>query len=235
MDLELQSYEAMWTTEKDSWLLERNRDGGLLPLRRGRPPQALVIENVALAAEVCRRMQAAGVEVVGVIGREMASASAAEAQLRQVHPTESSLREVKYDADRGEVSLQVFVASATDEKLRIFIADLAPLSSERLSAVRAGLTMDDFYTLLTFARRCALASVREGKVEIATDGVVALTAIDAERVDWRDMAVLRPRCLPLRSKAQVPTPARSSSMQLSGLTARQVRFCDGSPTNLSIA
>jgi hypothetical protein len=189
MDRKLESYEAMWTTEKDSWLLERSRSGSLLPMRRGRPPHALVIEDDELAAEVCRRMQAAGVEVVGVIGREIASASAAEAQLRQVHPADSPLRQVKYDSDRGEVSLHTFVASATDDTLRMFVGNLALLSSEGLSAVRAALTMDDFYTLLTFARRSALASVREGRVQIATDGVTALTAIDAERIDWRDMAV----------------------------------------------
>jgi hypothetical protein len=189
MDRELESYKAMWTTEKGSWFLERTRKGGLLPLRRGQPPNALVIEDDELAAEVCRRMQAAGVEVVGVIGREMASASAADAQHRQVHPADSPLRKVKYDSDRGEVSLHRFVASPTDEKLRVFVGNLVTLSAESLSAVRAGLTMDDFYTLLTFARRRALASVREGKVEMAADGVTALSAIDAERVDWRDMAL----------------------------------------------
>lgn len=49
--------------------------------------------------------------------------------------------------------------------------------------------MEDFYTLLAFTGRCALASLR-GRTEPSLQAALAaLTAIDQERVDWRDVAV----------------------------------------------
>lgn len=55
--------------------------------------------------------------------------------------------------------------------------------------VRSSLTMDDFYTLITFAQRCVLAALRNedpAAVEAAFD---ALSAIDLTRVDRRDVVV----------------------------------------------
>lgn len=190
MESELEPYRAMWSTEKDMWVLERTRGGGLLPMRRGDPPHALLIEDDDLAVEVCRRMQVAGVEVVGVIGREMAEATASEVQHRLAHrDKESPLRDIAYDPIRGDLSLHTFVTSHTDSILRDFAKGFGSLAPDRQGAVRASLTMDDFYTLLTFARRCAIASLRERNAGIGADGVTAVTAIDAERVDWRDVTV----------------------------------------------
>jgi len=49
--------------------------------------------------------------------------------------------------------------------------------------------MDDFYTLLAFARRSALAALRSGDPLPIRDGLTALTAIDGNRVDHRDVSV----------------------------------------------
>jgi hypothetical protein len=40
MESELESYRAKWSSEKDMWVLERTRGGGLLPMRRGDPAAA---------------------------------------------------------------------------------------------------------------------------------------------------------------------------------------------------
>jgi hypothetical protein len=57
MESELETYRAMWSTEKDDWVLWRSPDGSLLPIRRGDPPSALLIEDYVLNAELCRHME----------------------------------------------------------------------------------------------------------------------------------------------------------------------------------
>ena len=62
---ELSEYEHLWTTDKDKYVLVGSEGGGLLPVELGgKDPMALLIEDDALANEVCRRMQEAGVKVV---------------------------------------------------------------------------------------------------------------------------------------------------------------------------
>ncbi len=68
------------------------------------------------------------------------------------------------------------------------MSEYEALLADRQTSVRASLTTDDFYTLLTFTRRSALAALR-GNPASAREGVVALTATDAQRVDWRDVTV----------------------------------------------
>lgn len=55
-------FQAMWTTEKDDWILRESRDGGVLIIHE---PSASVtlIENELTAAAVRSRMRAAGVRV----------------------------------------------------------------------------------------------------------------------------------------------------------------------------
>jgi hypothetical protein len=67
--------------------------------------------------------------------------------------------------------------------------------------------MDDFYALLTFARRRALEAPRNGHTTPALAGLTALTTIDAERVDWRDVSVAAP---PFSRTSCATRQARSS-------------------------
>ena len=59
--------------------------------------------------------------------------------------------------------------------------------------MRARLRQQDFYTLITFARRIALSSIRTGDGGDGGGGLVAsaydaLSAIELDRVDWRDVS-----------------------------------------------
>jgi len=49
--------------------------------------------------------------------------------------------------------------------------------------------MDDFYTLLAFAQRTAVRSLREDSAALAAAGVPALPLVATDRVDWRDLSV----------------------------------------------
>jgi hypothetical protein len=55
--------------------------------------------------------------------------------------------------------------------------------------MRAGLTMDDLYTVLRYADRRAFAAIRSGDGHAVGDAFDAVSAIDVERVDWRDVAM----------------------------------------------
>jgi hypothetical protein len=124
------------------------------------------------------------------IGREMADAIDAENRHRRAHGKGvSPLHGIAYDPWRGEVYLHTFVDSPVDEELRKFVSSYSALDAESMARVRASLTMDDFYTLVTFARRCAVSAMRDPDQARAQDGVVALTAVDAQRLDWRDVSV----------------------------------------------
>lgn len=60
---DLSEYVAMWTTQTDRWEL-RGRPDRLLPVAKGDPPMAQIIEDDEVAKIVIGKMLAAGVEVV---------------------------------------------------------------------------------------------------------------------------------------------------------------------------
>jgi hypothetical protein len=72
-----------------------------------------------------------------------------------------------------------FVPSETDARIREFLAHGDP----------AELDEDDGYTLLTFVRRSVLGVMRGHEDASLDEARVALRAIDADRVDYRDVIV----------------------------------------------
>lgn len=122
-----------------------------------------------------------------VLGSEVAAAERAEKSYwRRAGKAASPLAEFAYNAE--EASLERFQSSETDQRLREFVAGYREAGDGSRQAIRDALTMDDFYTLLTFARRCTVAAVRATDSAILRDGIDALAAIDQERVDPRDHA-----------------------------------------------
>jgi hypothetical protein len=53
--------------------------------------------------------------------------------------------------------------------------------------MRSAIRMKEFYTLLEFASRAAVFAIRERSRAWVIDGLTAITMIEAERVDWRDI------------------------------------------------
>lgn len=95
---------------------------------------------------------------------------------------ESPLAGVVYDGRRGEFDLHRFVPSDTDDEIRAFLGRYTP-------DMQPALTEGDFYTLLNFARRTALAVIRGADEARLQDARAAIAAVDEDRVDWRDVAV----------------------------------------------
>jgi hypothetical protein len=119
----------------------------------------------------------------------MAQAVAAEEAARATRTRSSPLAGVTYDPWAGELDLARFVPNATDVAIRTAVEQWHRLSPEAFAEIRSSLGMEDLYTLLTFARRSAVCSLRPDGTDWAVAGALALPAVACERVDWRDVTV----------------------------------------------
>jgi hypothetical protein len=156
----------------------------------------------------------------------------------------SPLGYVAYDRWRGELSLHTFVESDVDHQLDEFLAGYAGLEASTRRSVRDSLTTDDFETLLAYAKRRALVALRTRDAAAARDGLAALTAIDAERVDHRDVVVAaalvsyasssvnadsrEPRGEPVRVLARLLAAARTTASNSRAKAVQTIAFREAS-------
>lgn len=115
----------------------------------------------------------------------MAAARAAENRHQAIPRGTSPLDGVTY---QGDLSLLRFSPVPVDEFVDEFVDRFEASSPEDRARQRSALTMRDFYTLLAYARRVVLRALRSGDDSVARRGVIALTVVDSDRVDWRDVA-----------------------------------------------
>jgi hypothetical protein len=124
-----------------------------------------------------------------VIGQQVADARSAEERHRQSHPDVTSpLNGTHY---RGhEFGLLQFVDSPVDDVVEALCRRFEVADEPERDRLRAALTADDLYTLVTFARRSAVRSLRGDAREPARLGMLALEQmIDRTRLDHRDALV----------------------------------------------
>lgn len=89
--------------------------------------------------------------------------------------------------DRSATVLWRWVDAPQDAVLREFLRDYSRAVDP--AAIRASLSEGDFYTLMTFARRCVLAALRNSAPATVLLAFEALSVIELDRVDWRDVTV----------------------------------------------
>ena len=124
------------------------------------------------------------------IGREMALAAEAEAlHRREQGDLTSPLDGVSYGRFSDTTGLHRHDPSSVDETIRSFVRGYAALPPAEQTRVRAALRMEDFYLLLTFARRCTVAALRNQDSTLTGDATIAIAAIDGNRVDYRDVII----------------------------------------------
>jgi hypothetical protein len=119
----------------------------------------------------------------------MAAAIDVERRRQAADHGRSPIEGVHYDGAAGEFDLFRYVESSTDQDLRAVVENAWASTDEAVALTRSALTQDDMYTLLSFARRCALAALRERSSVKVVSGLHALVLVEAERIDWRDAAV----------------------------------------------
>ena len=174
---------------------------------------------------------------VYVIGREMAKAAEAEKRRQQQGPRESPLPKQGYDFWHGDQSLFDPAPSPLDDVLRQVVRKYAAIEPQQRAAIRESISMDGFYTLMTFASRSAVFAIRERNVAFVRDGLTAIAMIDQERVDFRDI----PTNLPLLYHAATRIGADADGMfrQIGRLSETEVgeqivRFAEWPPERRSL-
>lgn len=125
-----------------------------------------------------------------VIGTQMAAASAAQQRHEKAHgQLPSPVRHLSYSAT--ECRLWRWSDSPVDSLIETKVATFAGLGDAERNSMRDRLSMDDFYTLLTFTRRCVLAALRNGDASKLEPAFAALAMIELERIDWRDLMMAK--------------------------------------------
>ena len=125
-----------------------------------------------------------------VLGEQLAKAMEVEQQRKPRGGTgKSPMPNGEYDFWRGETYLINPAPSALDSKLRELCRNFAKGGAVSRAKTRASISMDEFYTLLTFSKRAAVFGIRERNAAWLVDGLTALSMIELDRVDFRDVIV----------------------------------------------
>jgi hypothetical protein len=119
----------------------------------------------------------------------MAAATEVEQRHQAVSHGPSPLAGISYDAAAGEFGLFQFVESPTDQHVNAVVGTAWASQDADIALTRNTLTQHDLYTLLNFARRCALAALRDQSSAHVVNALRAMALVDPERIDWRDAAV----------------------------------------------
>lgn len=99
----------------------------------------------------------------------------------------SPLADVRYSSRAYD--LVRFEPDPADILIARVLDQVRSLRAEALSEMRSSLTADENYLLLTFARRQAARALRDHDLTSATDAIAALTLVDRDKVDFRDLSV----------------------------------------------
>jgi hypothetical protein len=123
-----------------------------------------------------------------VIGQQMAQALEAEqARLSKPYLEPSPFPAgLHYDRTLGNLDLSDPVKSPVDDELRALCSRFALSDPAGRSRLRGSTSMDDFYTLLSFGRRCAVFAMRDREATHIADGLTAIAMIETNRIDFRD-------------------------------------------------
>jgi len=125
-----------------------------------------------------------------VLGGQLAAAAQAEQRrLAKGQPRKSPMPTQKYDFEGGGMSLLQPARQPLDSRLASLCQRFAKGTDPRRASLRRAISMEEFYTLLAFAHRAVVFAIREQSAAWVVDGLTAVTMIEAERVDWRDILV----------------------------------------------
>lgn len=126
---------------------------------------------------------------VTVVGQQMADARAQEVHHRRMWAGSGSpLAGVHYNHDAGEADLLRLLPSPVDARLAQFFDELGAAGATPPEEVRGALTTEDFYTLVTHARRAVVRSLRSEGGTTLKQATVLLGLIDPSRLDHRDLS-----------------------------------------------
>lgn len=125
-----------------------------------------------------------------ILGQQLADAHEADKRHSQSGATDTSpLPQTTYDFWKGEHSLVHLAPNPLDLQIRDVCREYRRSNADKRSEIRRSCTMDQFYTLMTFAKRSAVFAIHEAKTELIADGLTGIAMIELERIDMRDIRV----------------------------------------------
>jgi len=125
-----------------------------------------------------------------VLGQQLADAHEAETRWKETAGGDSSpLPDTEYKFWRGDLSLIHPTPNDLDGKIREVCRQYALSNADERSKIRHSIRMDQFYTLMNFAKRSAVFDLNEPNANLVADGLTALAMIEQERVDVRDIVM----------------------------------------------
>jgi hypothetical protein len=145
----------------------------------------IVLLGVVLAAAVFALRSRRRGRVI--IGQQFAEAHANERARLAAGPVEPSpMPTERYDIEHGDYNFLSVTPSPLDLKLQELTRRFAASDEAARRRMTAAISLDDQYTLLHFAARCAVLAVREATSSWCEDGLGGMAMIDETRIDWRD-------------------------------------------------
>jgi hypothetical protein len=125
-----------------------------------------------------------------VLGQQLADAHNAETKWHESGGGGNSpLPNTEYDFWRGDLSLISPTANPLDDEIRRVCSQYALSDTDERSRTRHSISMDQFYTLINFAKRSAVFGIREAKADQVAEGLTAIAMIEQDRVDFRDIVL----------------------------------------------
>lgn len=122
---------------------------------------------------------------VVVLGTELAEARRRDGEVRR---GQSPLPQRFYGA--RESSLVRPQEVPLDGEIRAVVQRFAAGDDATRRKMRQGISTDEFYELMTYARREAVFAMRDGKCERLVNGFTAAAMVDVERIDFRDAGLV---------------------------------------------
>lgn len=123
-----------------------------------------------------------------VLGENLAKARQVEEQrLTKSDIGLSPLLDKKYDFWQGDYNLANPVSNSLDSFLDDLVQQFVQSDPQVRTSIRESISMDEFYTLLTYARRSAVFALRDRKAKRIKNGLIAVAMIECDRTDFRDV------------------------------------------------
>jgi len=123
-----------------------------------------------------------------VLGQQLANAMGKEQErLKRKPDVPSPMPGKKYKRQKGQWELLNPKPSELDTILRELCSTFPGKSNEEQAEFRSAISLDEFYTLIEFARRSAVFALRNKDPDVLNNGLIGIAMIEAERTDYRDI------------------------------------------------
>jgi hypothetical protein len=123
-----------------------------------------------------------------ILGQQFADAmEKEERRVKRSPDAESPMPPANYTRSRGRWDLLNPSPVELDDTLRALCASFAEMSATERGAFRGAVSLEEFYTLLTFAQRSSVFALRSASPGLLRDGLTAVAMIEADRTDFRDI------------------------------------------------